>query len=553
MDHRADIGQVIDTLRNANRQHRGCSLLIGAGCSVKADIPAASGFLKLIEDRFPNKSKRAKSRSYPEYMSLLSEGERRDLIGDVIDKARINWAHIAIAQLMKHGYVDRILTTNFDPLIPRACAMVNVFPATYDLAASQYFKPDQIPDQAVFYLHGQRTGFVLLNTREECEAHSTRLAPVFEDAARGRTWIVVGYSGESDPVFNHLANVPRFSYNLYWVGYRDSEPAPHVREKLLQDDKDAFFIQGYDADSFFIKLAQELKCFPPNFIDKPFTHLDDCLSLLTPYPIGDQTGEVDIANKTRQLIRSCIDQYEQPTSAAPQPPQSPPIAPETLTAFRDLMSGELQKTIPDQPNKPAGVSLPRAEPYAWAYITQGNQLVDVAKQKTGEEADTLFERACAAYQAALKIKPDMHEALNNWGNALSDQAKTKSPPQSDELYAQAFAKYEAVLKIKPNLHEALNNWGAALLEQSRTRSAQEADNLLAEAEKKLLGAERLSPGFVAYNLACIAARRGQPDACREWLEKSRQAGKLPSPSLLRTDPDLQSMRTHPWFADFLAN
>jgi hypothetical protein len=91
------------------------------------------------------------------------------------------------------------------------------------------------------------------------------------------------------------------------------------------------------------------------------------------------------------------------------------------------------------------------------------------------------------------------------------------------------------------------------LSQAATKSTSDAQNLVAQAEEKLLAAERLSPGLAAYNLACLAARRNQPDACREWLEKSRQAGKLPSPSHLRTDPDLQSMRTHPWFADFLAN
>lgn len=37
-----------------------------------------------------------------------------------IDAAHISWAHIGLAQLVKHGYVVRILTTNFAPLITRA-------------------------------------------------------------------------------------------------------------------------------------------------------------------------------------------------------------------------------------------------------------------------------------------------------------------------------------------------------------------------------------------------------------------------------------------------
>ena len=73
---------------------------------------------------------------YPDCMAALERGVRRDLIGAYIDKAKINWAHIALAQLIDGGYVDRVLTTNFDPLISRACALVNSFPAVYDFAAS---------------------------------------------------------------------------------------------------------------------------------------------------------------------------------------------------------------------------------------------------------------------------------------------------------------------------------------------------------------------------------------------------------------------------------
>jgi hypothetical protein len=72
-------------------------------------------------------------------MAELAPDECKELIAEYIDKASINWAHMAIAQLVKEGYVKRILTTNFDPLVVKACATVGVFPAVYDLAASPHF------------------------------------------------------------------------------------------------------------------------------------------------------------------------------------------------------------------------------------------------------------------------------------------------------------------------------------------------------------------------------------------------------------------------------
>jgi hypothetical protein len=124
--------------------------------------------------------------------------------------------------LIDEGYVDRVLTTNCDPLISRACALVNSFPAVYDFAASHIFNPGQVGEKAIFHLHGQRDGFVLLNTRSEVTKHRNHVKPVFDDAHKGRVWIVVGYSGENDPVFDLLARVKTFEYGLYWIGYGPS-------------------------------------------------------------------------------------------------------------------------------------------------------------------------------------------------------------------------------------------------------------------------------------------------------------------------------------------
>jgi len=57
-------------------------------------------------------------------MAMLTPSERKKLIESLVKKSKINWAHISIAQLMKAGYIDRVLTTNFDNLVQRACALV---------------------------------------------------------------------------------------------------------------------------------------------------------------------------------------------------------------------------------------------------------------------------------------------------------------------------------------------------------------------------------------------------------------------------------------------
>src|SRR5882672_4455261 len=131
------INEIRETLQNARSRRRGCTLLIGAGCSFKAGIPTASGFVDIIRDEYKDAYQRAPEKTYPKCMGELLLSERRDLIARYVDQAKINWAHLCIALLMQEGYVDRVLTTNFDLLVVRACAVLGVFPAVYDFATSQ--------------------------------------------------------------------------------------------------------------------------------------------------------------------------------------------------------------------------------------------------------------------------------------------------------------------------------------------------------------------------------------------------------------------------------
>ncbi|MDK2954169.1 MAG: hypothetical protein PWQ27_1552 [Kosmotoga sp.] len=305
-----EIDDVVESLRNAKIHGRKTALLIGTGCSAQAGVPTAAKVVDMIKETRPLDYERAPKKTYSKCMSQLAPGERRDLIANFTDETKVNWAHIVIAQLMKSGYVDRILTTNFDSLVIRACALLGEFPAVYDLTTSANFKPDFIPDKAVFYLHGQRTGFELINTEKEFEEHVKRIEPAIMDTARGRMWIVVGYSGRNDPVFDHLAKFQRFDYRLYWVGYKDSEPPKHVQEKLLQEGKYAFYIRGYDADSFFVKLAQKLDCFPPDFVSQPFSYLQNLLSNLTPCPLSENSKE-DVVELTKEKVKKAIELFEE--------------------------------------------------------------------------------------------------------------------------------------------------------------------------------------------------------------------------------------------------
>ena len=110
-----------------------------------------------------------------------------------------------------------------------------------------------------------------------------------------------------------------------------------------------------------------------------------------------------------------------------------------------------------------------------------------------------------------------------------------SMEEADRLYALAGEKYQAALAIKPDDHEALNNWGSALSDQAKTKQGEEADRLFKLADEKLNEAEAIHPGSAAYNLACIASLTHSEVIARKWLDLARVAGTLPDRDHLVND------------------
>ncbi|MCH8157067.1 MAG: SIR2 family protein [Nitrospinae bacterium] len=581
--HLREIKDVVQAVKSAKSRGKSCCLLIGAGCSASAGIPTAAEIVKQIKDNYSDAYDRAEQKNYPHCMGELLPDERDDLILESIKKAKINWAHICIAILMKENYVDRVLTTNFDPLVSRACALLGEFPAVYDFAASEKFDPGRVAEKAIYHLHGQHTGFVLLHTPDKTEAHAKRLGPVFEETRQNRLWIVVGYSGESDPVFNHLRKIEEFRNGLFWIGHDDSEPSANLRDHLLDNGKSAFYTKGYDADSFFVKLTQELGVFPPEFINKPFHHLNKLFDGIQPFTFKEDSSGEDVTRTARDQIRRAMERAESDQKEAA-----------VSEARRLIMAGDYEAATRFMEKNDLKNDPQLSSDLYWAYIKQGNALLRTGKNQTGEEAETLFNQATDKYKAALEIKPDHPDALINWGNALLNLAETKSGKETEQFYNQAIDKYKAALEIKPDHRsalinwgvalsnlaktksgkeaeqffnqaidkykttleikpdhpDALNNWGVALSGLGKTKSGKEAEQLFNQAMEKYKKALQLNPRhlYTTFNIAYLLGCQGDIEGARQWFEKRMPLGPFSADEIEELkDKDLDPLRKLDWF------
>ena len=171
-DFYRSVAFVAERMKSAKEAGAKTVILTGAGCSVSSDIPLADGFVEIVRKDYPEAYASAETNAekpgkpdYFECMGALQPAERLALLKRSTDKCLINWAHLCIATLIKSGYVDKIVTTNFDPLAVRACALLDVYPAVYDMATGgAFYSKDYLEDDAVLYLHGQRFGFVQIMT-----------------------------------------------------------------------------------------------------------------------------------------------------------------------------------------------------------------------------------------------------------------------------------------------------------------------------------------------------------------------------------------------------
>jgi tetratricopeptide (TPR) repeat protein len=538
-----EIDEIVDTLRSARDRGKPAHILFGAGCSKAAGIPLASEIVAEIHKRYSAYCHRLEQEDRNKYgacMKLLSPNQRRDLLAPYLAQASINWAHIALAQLMNEKFIERALTVNFDNLLARACGLLSLYPAIYDFASAPTSDVSLIVSPAIVHLHGQGHGVVLMNTEEETRAHSDKIAAVLRQSMDHQL-IVVGYSGATDDVLRILREHYPGTEHLYWLSHSD-DPDPAVRR--VADDHSYFrCVGGIDADRFLIELAQELRCWPPQICTNPIGHLLTELKPVSDYPtvLG---SEIDILSTTRSRL-AALEKIEQQNEYATPKIEKPFLEGRYGDAVKAFEAAGSTRNVTDEEKDVAVAAL----------LQEGNGFVHDART-TADKATTLqlLKQAEERYQAVLRIKPDAN-AWSNWGTALLERAERAiNSAESEKLFDQTEEKYDLAVRQNPGFYRALDNWGIALIRRGRqaTNPARKKE-LFEKAEATFSRALRVAPDdeSVQYNLACAYALLGRTQDCRKTLLEIEKSGRL-SPARLRDDEDFESIRGQKWFKELIS-
>ena len=470
------------TIKRARKNNQPMPIFfLGAGASATGRIPLASGIVdSILKNHSENPDVEIlKDKTYSKLMDCLDTSDRDALLKGYIDKAKINVTHIYLAQLMEKGYVDYVLTTNFDNLMIRALALFNEFPPVHDMAILKDLTTTTFAEKSIIHLHGKYDGAWMLNTDEELDKVGETVPNIFNKIANKRPWVFIGYSGD-DPILDHIKKLGRFDNGLYWVCYEDNNPIDKVKKFINKPNTNASIIKGYDSDSFMMRLNSELKLPQPKIIDKPFSSLKDMLENIVDIDNDEKYKDVKERLKTaNNNVDISINQFEREGNISAEDSLNIEIGHLSNEIINLRLNKEYDiNTINDIEERVRAFKDDKLnDSLAILYYNWGVDSSNLAELKKGEEKKDLLNISIDKYERVLEIKPDDYMALSNLGTALFKLWKLEESIDID-MFNKAINKYEKGISIAPDNYIILINWGLSLLDLANLKEGKEREVLL---------------------------------------------------------------------------
>lgn len=511
----AHLENVIDCLREAKK----VTFIIGAGASLSAGIPSASGFMEKIAQKFPSFWKTltvTERENYGRVMALLPVNNRRDLIQSYLEHAKLNWGHVALASIVQTFDACRVLSFNFDFLLEQAVSLFGKHLPIYDfgVAPADAGELNELANTAIFHLHGQGYGLKLLNTEEETQEHAEKLKPLLVDSLQNHVTIIAGYSGLADAAFDIMKDAFNARNYLFWLGYED-KPNEHLRPLLAK--KYAFYVGKSDFDLTMIKLARARgNCWPPGIISNPPDYVTSLLAPLPNFPVHEEE-QTDLLNDTRQKLKQLSDKWN-----------------ETKGPLGQVETAILSGQSPESSNVDVASSPEIRKMAAWAYAQVGDRFFDEAAVLEGHARRDKLSNAGIQYEKAVHLDPDMYTAFANWGNTLVEEAKILPEKQSHSKFFEAYEKYEKAVSIQSS-YNTLYNWGNAINDEANILKGYKRQHKLSEACEKYRQATALEPsmyqawynwGNALYDEAEFLHETKRRDKLSEACDKYKRADMI---------------------------
>jgi len=272
------------------------ALLLGSGVSTEAEIPTGWAVVNELVKRVATAEDTSieegadptewyeETYGEPATYENLIEGlartqtERRKLLEEFFEPSdkesergekQPTDAHESIAWLVDNGYVDVILTTNFDQLIEKALRDQGVNPVVISGPESaRGAEPLQHQDAVVVKVNGDYKETNVKNLSSELESYSDPMQQIIDRVFHEYGLIICGWSGEYDTrLRKSLQECETHRYSTYWTYYSD---LGETAQELVAA-RDAFTIHHNGATSLFTDLRDRVRALEDAEDGEPLT------------------------------------------------------------------------------------------------------------------------------------------------------------------------------------------------------------------------------------------------------------------------------------------
>ncbi|MDP3064882.1 MAG: tetratricopeptide repeat protein [Chloroflexota bacterium] len=431
-----------DSKGSGNRPPR-FALFLGAGASIESGIPGTAGmmetFRKKLTERWELEGKKGKFEDWltklptwrkdaSEYSNLFeayapTERQRVAHIHELMAKGKPSFGYFCLSQLLSQGYIDTVITTNFDDLVYEACALwTGVRPRVYAYGASSGPVRHEAGRPSIIKLHGDFLYSSLKNTDAEVDHPDPNMRATIQRLQDEYEIIVVGYGGNDASVMSLLGATPHDA-GLYWCIHKDAKPKERLRELMGRPSCFEVRTEGFDSA-----------------MDE-FLHVVD---------FALPESEKAVQRQQEAIVKMVSD---------------------SSSKYKDQYLRQAKKQVPDDTylaNWLEGQSAYEQGDYVTAIAAYRRALefrpddpvalnnLGNALRRTGQ-----FEEGTKALRRSLELRPDNPNALNSLGVALRDAGQL----------AEAISVCQRSLEVRPDDIDTLNTLGVALLLSKKSHDA----------------------------------------------------------------------------------
>ena len=231
-------------------------LVVGAGASVASGTSLNRSVVERVVGKYD-------LQAFDEYLVRCSDDERFAILRELVEGAAPSSGYQCLAELIRSGYFDVILSTNFDPLLEDAIAGIQMRRRDYIFLVHGVMQPDFIADHLdnsvprvkLLKLHGDLFYHKFYYTGEEIARFPASIQRALEIYLNHRDILIVGH-GMRDSDINRCLKAKGNS--IWYVA--PHPPAAEIARYMKGRKSEKNFISGDDGafDSFFVQLRAAL-------------------------------------------------------------------------------------------------------------------------------------------------------------------------------------------------------------------------------------------------------------------------------------------------------